>query len=343
MKPVLNKHVLLRHMRRAGTIGAVASVVAVGMGCASYTSQFREATATTPVDGISYFMPRRDIVVTLVVEGGERKISVEPGGVYADQSAEYVLRYHRNMVGKNDLKLTVTNQGLLQTSAAVTTSSLTDALKNLASAVAWTGPLPMMAPAPPALPCAADGTYTYNIPIVTPLPANACPAFCGLTCNITRLSSPGGGYSKAQAKNKGSSPGIYYRQAIPYLVTVSDGAQTVPVLTSSPTDAPVRFAPISRALFTNSNSTVTLQDGMLTGYNQEADGELVALFKLPADVIGAYFAAVGNMLTSRNTALQNEKTYLETIRLLEQQRKTTDDCLKALADKDDDQIAKLCK
>lgn len=352
---------MLTSIKKGVATGVVMAMAIVITSCASYTSTYN-AKGAKKLDGVAYFMPKRDFFVTLKVAQSKdkkstvRTIDIVEGVNYADQSEEYILQYRRNLLGKNELDLSVTEQGLLQSSKAITTSAATQAFKNLASSLGQLGFLAGGAGPTPAL-CSDFKTYAFRIEPTGQSVTDACPGFCDLKCSLETTAGKtedrtNGRRDKVGGRFKGHH-GIFYRQAIPYVLQVTDAidtqktgvpaAEPVAKVVASPTKASERFVPISRTLFANNSATITLDDGILTGVKQDADGELVALFKLPADVIEAYFTAIGSAFTSRNTALTNEKTYLETIRLLEEQRKKTDACLEALADDDEDEIEEHCK
>jgi hypothetical protein len=70
----------------------------------------------------------------------------------------------------------------------------------------------------------------------------------------------------------------------------------------SPNASNTHFLPISKTLFANNKAEVSLADGMPESWKQDTDGELIGLLKLPADIIGAYFSAVGEMFEGFSSA-----------------------------------------
>ena len=129
------------------------------LGCASIESQ--ESPSGNPIQGLSYYMPQKDFVVTLTVKGQKpEKATIATTAAYPDLSRQYVLRYGRNWLGKNSLDVTVTSTGLLSTAKSSTQSGGTDAFKGLASGVAG---LQAMAfrPEPVGPACNTDGEYTF--------------------------------------------------------------------------------------------------------------------------------------------------------------------------------------
>ena len=87
---------------------------------------------------------------------------------------------------------------------------------------------------------------------------------------------------------------------------------------------------IERTAFSDNKTDFTFVDGMLTDYVQDADSDLIGLLKLPADVIQAYFSAVGAMFTKKKDLSETEKDYLSAIQSLELQKLKTEGCLAAI-------------
>src|SRR5439155_15354195 len=92
-----------------------------------------------------------------------------------------------------------------------------------------------------------------------------------------------------------SKAGVFYRQEEAFKVTAEGAGLKVTTIVLSPSLAPTRFLPIFGSLFASAEADFGFVDGMPTKYDQNADGESIALLKLPADVIAAYFGAVGKM------------------------------------------------
>lgn len=117
----------------------------------------------------------------------------------------------------------------------------------------------------------------------------------------------------------GNHAGLYYRESLPYRVYVvqSDAVNNHrDFLVFSPNEAPTAFLPQARTLFADNNATFTFKDGMPQSFDQSADGELVALAKLPADILEAYFTAIGSAFSNRKTDIDNEKDYLDALNQL---------------------------
>ena len=58
-------------------------------------------------------------------------------------------------------------------------------------------------------------------------------------------------------------------------------------------------------MFANNTTTFTLTDGILTKADSDVGGEITGFVALPADAIGAYFTAFGNLFTSFKASSSN--------------------------------------
>lgn len=307
------------------------------LGCASIESQ--ESPSGKPIQGLSYYMPQKDFVVTLTVKGQKpERATIGTTAAYPDLSRQYVLQYGRNWLGKNSLDVTVTSTGLLSTAKSSTQSGVTDAFKGLASGVAG---LQAMAFRPeqvgPA--CNTDGEYTF----IFKKPGVYKPCAGAVTVNVGAPS----GYealvpSQTAPASEGAQAGIFYRQELPYLVTVTGGAVNQSAIVLSPSDSRAHFLPIARTFFSNNSADFGLVNGVPERYKQESDGEAVALFKLPADVLAAYFSAVGSLFDAFKTRDSKQVDALNASLTLELAKKKHDACMEALQAKDNDRIKALC-
>jgi hypothetical protein len=145
-----------------------------------------------------------------------------------------------------------------------------------------------------------------------------------------------------------ANPGVFYRQALPYRVTVSDpkaseSGPSTQFLVFSPSEAPVLFLPAKKSLFAADNK-IDLQftDGVLTSYSQDIDGELLALVKLPADILSAYFEAIGSIFPKKTAVLKTEKDYLDAMNALALAKLQEQKCKDAVDGGDKDKIKTEC-
>jgi len=312
-------------------------------GCAAIESTPSEH----PSDGLVYYMPKKDVMVTVVRDDSKTTVTIASTSAYADLERPYVLNFRRNLIGKNELNVGVSSSGLLTSTTSTTTSSFGEALKNLASSLGSVKGLSAL-PTTPATTCPA-GTFTHVYSVSDPAIVDAMQP-CGLTVTISRVAKSKysldvvDALTPPKAQGKGSA-GVFYRQEEPYRVQVIGRPGHHPVNTSltvlSPSQSPVRFLPIEQTLFASNKADFSFADGVLTKYDQNADGELIGLLKLPADVIGAYFAAIGNVLGSRKDNSAKEAEVLNANLQLEIAKKKYDACIEAISKNDDALIQQL--
>lgn len=313
-------------------------------GCASISS----APATGPTDGLVYFLPKKHVLVTVVkktdaaTKALSTTVSIASTVAFPDLSQPYAVNFNRNLVGKNALKVAISSTGLLASSKSTTTGGLTDALRNLAESVGMLsgsgmGALPVPAPA------CGEGTHTF---IYTVDPGGKDDA-CDVTISIERFAPAGltvsGSPSAAAtaAPPQGSRSGLFYRQEEAFKVTAKGPNVNSSAIVLSPSLSPTRFLPVSGSLFSSNEADFGFVDGMPTKYDQEVDGELVALFKLPAEVIGAYFGAVGKLFDNFKARDTKEAEVLAAATKADLAKKKYGACLDAIKNKNDTLIAQL--
>lgn len=319
-------------------------VSAMLTGCASIES----TPVDQPGDGLVYYMPRKDILVTVVRETAKTTVTVASTAAYADLERPYVLNFKRNWLGKNEIEVGVSSTGLLTSTKSTTTSGVGDALKNLASMLGATKA--MAAPPPPVAAACPAGTFTYVYVISDGGKASSSTQPCGLNVTIARIASSklsadvADAHTPPKPKKQGVA-GIFYRQEEAYRVDVVGSANQHPVNVSatllSPSQGPVRFLPIEKTFFASNKADFAFVDGVPTRYDQNADGEIVGLLKLPADVIGAYFGALGNVFSAFKETNNKESEALVASLKLELAKKKYDACVKAIEAKDDATIQQL--
>lgn len=358
------------HIRRALLILSATLGVA---GCASVRSTYD--TEPNVDDGLVYFMPKRDIVVSITVPprnpqantgssgsagnaGGARNagnagnagsagdsgnggdagtagnagnagnarapqnpqvhvITVEAGPAYPDTLRRFVLDYQRNFVGTNKLDIKVNERGLLDSAGSTTTTGVSDMLSSLASALGSQRTLGINAFAPPgSAPCEPGQTYTR---VIKPeqLSATIAP-LCDFDIAVESLAADTLWESSARIEENANKvqSGVFYRQGLPYQVTVSQQANGRDFLVFSPSAAPISYLPIRRSVFADNEAKLLFTNGMPTGYEQSVDGEVVGFLKLPASVIEAYFSAIGSMFEKIKSNASNEQEYLEALNQL---------------------------
>lgn len=280
-------------------------------------------------------------------------VTVQAGPAYPDMSTRFILKYGPNLVGTNKMNIIINEKGLLSSAGADTTSGVTEFLTSLAQA-AGTNKASLAAPIKEQPKCKAGETYTVSLDPTKAGELNT--QLCeykingellfknGSSANTTL--SPGKNSSRVSPGTGTQTAGLFYRQSLPYKITVSDeGApeNKREFIVFSPSEAPIGFMPISRSFFANNSAKLTFSDGMPTGYEQSMDGELVALAKLPASVLSAYFAAIGETFAAFKKNASSEKEYLDTVNQLAVSQLRNENCKEAVnAQKTDEEILAAC-
>lgn len=308
------------------------------LACASIETS--EAPPSAAVTGLSYYMPSKDFVVTLTLKAQKpEKASITTTAAYPDRSRQFVLQYGRNWLGKNTLDIGVSPAGLLSTASSSTQSGVSDAFRGLGGLLGSAKGLGMNALQAGAV-CSSDGEYTF----VFKAPGVYKPCGEAVTVSISAASEPAGPWplqAQAQPMPDTGLAGIYYRQELPYLVTVTGGAVNTAAMVFSPSASRTHFLPITRTFFSSNSADFELSDGVPKRYKQASDGEGLALLKLPADVLAAYFSAVGSLFESFKSNDSKQAQVLSESLKLEFAKKKYDACIEALRAKDDERIKAL--
>lgn len=348
-------------MRIRALFGVGASLFLAG--CAPVQS-VKLATAAGPAitdasgrghaTGLVYHLPLMDFVLSVtVLDGGKTPTpKVTLSDPYPDLSSAYVLLPGRSQGTNANLDLGVDTNGLLTSTSVTTTSAVDDILKNLAATVAVHNALPLALnlgkseapppkPATPAQPCMTAGTYV-SIVSLRDLRARA-EDFCGVTFRLdptlkwATVMAPAD-QDKVKAR-------VYYRQLRPVRViaTLDENPQEhVVSLLLIPDPDQVSALAVPRTLFADNTTTMTFKNGMPTEYKPQANSEVLGALKLPADVIGAYFAAFGQVFNAFGDAKGKEAAATKASIGLQTQQYKDELCLQALAAKDDHVISATC-
>ena len=283
-------------------------------------------------------MPKKDFIVTVTMKGGkDTKVAFADSSVYPDLSKRYLLTYTRNALGKNTMTIGINEKGLLTTATAETTSGISEALKNLAASAGTIGAMGSgLRDAQIDEPVCPDGDSVFVVRIDAD---TTTQKLCSARVSFKRLDG-GSSVSTAVEANKAVA-GIYYRQNEPYLAEAIGSSGKTSAILFSPSRSPTYLLPISPTVFAHNKAEFGFTEGMPTKYNQDADGEVIALLKLPADVIAAYFAAIGATFDSFKSTDTKEKDALEAATKLSLARQKYEACVAAINAKDAAVIAKL--
>lgn len=298
-------------------------------GCAAFSSTAVDNQTVT--DGVVYYLPKRDILVTLAVDNTGKSTSVTIGqtAAYPDLSQPYLLKHEYGLFSKHETDIAVSN-GLLTSSKATTTSNISEVAKAFGGAA---GTLSFSKNTQGNISkekMCAEGTHK----ILIESKAAQYPV-CDVNISVDLL---GAQSIKDTTRTKGEAQsGVYYRANLPYKVSVlRDSPKLHEVsLVFSPSDSPRMFMPLAKGLFADTKGELGFQDGVLTTFKQTTSSELVGIFKLPADVLSSYFAAIGGVFTAFKTNDDGETASLASNLKLELAKKKYDACLAAIKAKDD--------
>ena len=299
-----------RALSRALLLGLLCSSCA---GCASYLSKPRDGGA---VEGVVYYMPKQPLAVQVKVDPKDKTLqtaSVVVADIIPDLRRRFVLSYDDILVSENATKIGVSQTGLLTSAGSTVTSGVDTVVKNIAtlagnvSVMAATAAAPatdasasnVQTSSPPPPKCNLGQTYTLLI-----WPESTAPGASYQLCNFkitfhkTLLENAAFPDNKRAHAGEPSSSGIFYKTELPYLLDISDSNQTSQALAYSPDESGINFVPIERTFFAKNTTQVTLANGLLTEFDQDDTGEVVGASQIPADVISAYFSAVGSAFTN---------------------------------------------
>lgn len=323
-------------------------------------------------DGLVYHLPRKDIVVTLTSDGTKfTGLAVSTTPAYADLDQPYLLRFQSSLLAQHEIKVSVSEAGLLSTASTKTTPQIAELLEPYAQLENKTFRSPAAGVA--AVDC--DPTMSHSHVVALPRSENEetklggaatsdgfhfevkSPSCENVTVKVKRLWDWPSTVKPAQADaaetaesgqpSAAGRDGVFYRRNRPYLVraTYRDSAgsrQTVVEgVFHSPSASPASFLPIERGFFASNLSTLGFRDGVPEKYEQTKDGELAALLKLPATIVEAYFGAVGGLFKHLGTAREAETASLTKELTLEIARAKVQACLDALRRRDTDTLARL--
>lgn len=307
---------------------ALAPLVGLGLtaaGCATMTSTPETTGPTgTPIStraGLPYYLPRRPIILSVVVadDGKSFDVKVAAGVAEPDFGHRYTLKYGQNYLGTNALTVVTSENGLLQSSDTSIKSGVgqfaTD-LGGLAGALSAGGAAAahFLPPAPLPAPCVPGRTYNYALYPELGDPKE--PLSCDISVHIERA-APQGALTNStnltlQAGAGTPRAGVYFRQALPYSVEVRDkgGALLHRYQAYSPDQSDTFYFPLVKTFFSDSKANVTLVDGVLTKVDESADGEINGAVQVPANFIAGYAKALGSVFEVFSTATTDKQKAL---------------------------------
>ncbi|QBB69874.1 hypothetical protein ELE36_05540 [Pseudolysobacter antarcticus] len=326
-------------------------------------SQNSAVTSNTR-DGMVYRLPLKAIKITLTVDKDKKRtLTAEATAAYPDLGTRFIVQYNNSQLSSNELALKIDVSGLLSGDASSShTSQVGDVLKGLASTIGSVGAAldghgKVVPPVTPPI-CNREGTYMWLVePTDAVEPAETAAKTQMTVCQvrferaILGTPEPVGKnnvrFDAAKANSDNAESGFYYRQALPYLVALTDtSVDPNPVtraLLPMPTrQSPVEFLPVQESLFAKNIVKFSFTDGSPVSYDQALESEWVGLLSLPADLIKSYFGAIGAVFSERSDADKNQAAYLAQISALAVQQLKTQACLSAVQTKDDAKIKAAC-
>lgn len=298
--------------------------------------------------GLIYYMPKRDIVVTLTNVKGPPEAStlaVTVSAPFADLDKRFALTVQGTPIGTRSTDVMVSANGLLMSSSAKLESQVGAIAAQIAAAA---GAVRAVWKQEEEKDCTAFTTYSISIPAPKATLSEE-NHFCGFTIVVASTVAPKekgdpqrGGKRKADAEQP--SAGYFYRQELPYRVTVvpkAGGDPIIATIVNSPSEAPVEFVPVAKALFADNDNLVSFDNGVLKQYKEIKSSELLGLASIPADIIAKYFDAAGKIFGFLNTENTNKLNEINSELRLEIARQRFDSCITAIHAKDDATIDKL--
>jgi hypothetical protein len=310
-------------------------------GCAGLTSQ--RDVDQNQLEGLAYYMPMKHFALTVTKGGGKvTALTWSESDAFPDLSRTYALRYNAHLIGKTTILAEVGPSGLLGKANTATTDS--------AAALATVTPSAQTTRAKSLKPtdaCAGDGSFVFLFP--DPKKGKVCGD--EVEYSIERIDvrqesdgnvqykpfTAGALASPVHLPRDAAAPGLFYRLNRPYVATAAASAsgQYQTKLLFVPNESPNFFLPFGRTLFAANDGKVELTDGVLKKYEQENDGEFVALLKFPASVLSAYFTAVGNVFSAFALNDKNEAARRVNDLKVDLLRLKIEKCREALAKRDD--------
>lgn len=318
-------------------------------------------------EGLVYYLPKKDVLITITVSGGgdgssgeesqkTQVTSIEIGTTtaYPDLANAFILRRGRQAFGDNQLDIGVSESGLLQSTNSTYTSQTLTAFKEAARAAATVATV-KSAPEDSADIC-PPGTHTFLLRIAEGEEGFGSDKelICGLSGKVAELDNGGEPHfedvKSSTLINTGNgpqyeqTPAIFYRQSLPYKVSIkADNSEkyTTNSIVFSPNLSRTLALPISKSFFGDNTAELTFQHGIPTQFNQTKESEAVGLLKLPAEIVAAYFQAVGSVFDSFKATDTSESAQLDAGLDLKLKELKYQACLDAIRNEDLAKIEEL--
>jgi len=314
-----------------------ASSVALA-GCAVVQSRPSSAPAG---DGVAYMLPMALLPVELVESGGALMLAVQEPRIVGDPAARYLMSRSGNAFSSDNVQVSVSNLGLLESVKVTAEDKTIPALIKIATARAT--PEAADVGEPTVLYRAlVDPTQSGEIEAVNTAINKAAKAFLktrAATCTaadeacaaLKALHTQVGGVQspfslavqppanppvaggKTEAATADCSKGICYRVNQPYRLTLTGLDTSNTVLASIPNGSPTLSLPLERWAFVKTSHDVTLQAGVLKSVTTDRPSSALALASAPVEAASAVLTAAAEIiqlkvdLSQKETALANAR------------------------------------
>lgn len=291
-------------------------LLVIQMGCVAAKTTVVEKNNKCADGGIVYYLPEKKVILSVTVDDKGKITAVDAKASdpipAIKENYEFCGSFHRNLFAENTADFQITPSGLLTVSDAESKSKVSEALKALATTAAgMTAILRTEEQIKQAENCAPGREHTTIVDPVDDKDSKDRLNLCGIQFEIK---GPGKAESQRNATvEPGTYSGIFYRQDMPYTVSVVSTASGSPIIRFSktlfaPNSSPIRYLPFDWNFFADSSATLRFTGGVPTQYKEKIGSEAVGLLSLPADVLDAYFTALGGMFTKIATAATNKTT-----------------------------------
>lgn len=295
-------------------------------GCTAMSS--RPPDAKDSALGTVYYLPKAYIMLTVTVDEQGEQLMVEAAQpeLVGDPEAAYSLTSAFNPFGGDDFVISVGKDGLLTSVNLKATGDLDESLVAAAKSAGKASKFLELEQRadnrkvvfqeyidPAKLVNIEDELTNLNARIKSALvKVNAKneevkAAKEGLTIGVTRLINPSGGVTAP----KDCDEGVCYRRLIPYAIKASVGGLQKEKMFQIPNGSPTYVAAVKRGVFSNWNTEITFENGMLTKYDHDHKSEAVEFFALPGELIDGFVSGVTEGFTSKSSVLEAEGKYLD--------------------------------
>jgi hypothetical protein len=339
----------MRNHRKILGLFLLACAATLVAGCASVQS-VAVTGAGALHGGLVYYLPMQRIKLTLTVnEDSTRSIEVAPTAAFADTAHRFVAQYRGSQVGTNLLNVNVGVDGLLEgDSTGSSTPNLSDLIGSFA-ALGRSG-TSLKSLKQTTAQCTTSGTYEWIFDVPIDTATSSGMAHCGVRVEVGPIDSEAPTVSWAGTGGNTRGAGFFYRQKRPVQITVSvddpdagTSSRLTNVFMIVDAHSPIEFLPVPRSVFATSSWTLKFTNGSPTLYDLNTGGEVLGLFKLPAEVVSAYSKAVTAGFRDRNSIPKAQAEYLQQLNALAVQQAKAEACRAAVATRDLDKINTACQ